>query len=332
MRIGLNPNKDTKLKRDDFFHHLVIPVYIPNQEDYFKGSFDVLKLHFESIFKTIHSKTFISVINNGCCEEVKNYLDDLFHQKAINEIIHTDNIGKINAVLKGIIGHSFDYITITDCDVLFETNWQKATYEVFTTFPKAGVVGLTPTIKTNYILTSNVLFENFFSKKMKFSKVIDEKAMQMFYKSVGNEEKFINEKNKNYFVLEKNNVKACVGCGHYVATYKSDIFKVMNKSSQFKMAGDMKQHFDEKLLKFGLWRLNTLANYAFHMGNNTEPWMFEKVEHLAKQNDFSLEVKKSPASKEISFITHFFYTVLPSKWFKIIKFRRFFEKLKQNES
>lgn len=332
MRKGLNPNKDKKLQRDDFFHHIVIPVYIPNQEDYFKGSFDVLKLHFESIFKTIHSKTYLSVINNGCCPEVKNYLDDLFHQKKINEIIHTDNIGKINAVLKGMIGHSFDFITITDCDVLFESNWQKATYEVFDAFPKAGVVGLTPTIKTNYILTSNVLWTHFFSKKMKFTKVVDEKAMLLFYKSVGNEEKFINEKNKNYFVLEKNNVKACVGCGHYVATYKSAIFKVMHKSSQFKMAGDMKKHFDEKLLKFGLWRLNTLHNYAFHMGNNAEQWMFEKMNNLIPKNDFSFNFKVNSALKEISFPAHFFTYVLPSKWFKIIKFRRFFEKLKQNES
>ncbi|HLP63689.1 glycosyltransferase family A protein [Flavobacterium sp.] len=332
MRIGLNPNKDTKLIRNEFIHHIVIPVYIPNQEEYFKGSFDVLKLHFESVFKTVHSKTFISVINNGCCNEVKSYLDELFHQKKINEIIHTDNIGKINAILKGMMGHSFQFITITDCDVLFEPNWQQATYDIFNAFPKAGVVGLTPTIKTNYILTSNVLFRHFFSKKMKFSKVVDEDSMQLFYKSVGNEEKFIAEKNKRYFVLQKENLKVCVGCGHYVATYKSDIFKSVKKSSQFKMAGDMKKHFDEKLLRFGLWRLNTLANYAFHMGNSPEPWMYDKKANLPQENNSTPNVKPFQKPKELSFLTHFFTNTITSKFFKIIKFRRFFEKLKHDES
>lgn len=332
MRVGLNPNKDTKLIRNEFIHHIVIPVYIPNQEDYFKGSFDVLKLHFESVFKTVHSQTFISVINNGCCHEVKNFLDDLFHQNKINEIIHTDNIGKINAILKGMLGHSFQFITITDCDVLFEPNWQQATYDIFNTFPKAGVVGLTPTIKTNYILTSNVLFRHFFSKKMKFSKVVDKESMQLFYKSVGNEDKFIAEKSKRYFVLEKENLKVCVGCGHYVATYKSDIFKVVKKSSQFKMAGDMKKHFDERLLQFGLWRMNTLANYAFHMGNSPEPWMYDKNANLPPKNSAVSNVKSFQKPKEISFLTHFFTNTITSKFFKIIKFRRFFEKLKQNES
>lgn len=332
MRVGLNPNKDTKLTRNEFIHHIVIPVYIPNQEDYFKGSFDVLKLHFESVFKTVHSQTFISVINNGCCHEVKNFLDDLFHQNKINEIIHTDNIGKINAILKGMLGHSFQFITITDCDVLFEPNWQQATYDIFNTFPKAGVVGLTPTIKTNYILTSNVLFRHFFSKKMKFSKVVDEESMQLFYKSVGNEDKFIAEKSKRYFVLEKENLKVCVGCGHYVATYKSDIFKVVKKSSQFKMAGDMKKHFDERLLQFGLWRMNTLANYAFHMGNSPEPWMYDKNANLPQKNSTVPNVKSFQKPKEISFLAHFFTNTITSKFFKIIKFRRFFEKLKQNES
>lgn len=332
MRIGLNPNKDNKLERNEFFHQIVIPVYIPNQEDYFKDSFAVLQLHLDSIFKTIHPQTFISVINNGSCDKVRNYLDDLFRLNKINEIIHTDNIGKVNAILKGIIGHSFDYITISDCDVLFETNWQNATYEVFNTFRKAGVVGLTPTIKTNYNLTSNVLFENFFSKKMKFSKVLDEEAMLMFYKSVGNEEKFINQKDKRYFILRKNEVRVCVGSGHYVATYKSDIFRVLDKNSQFKMSGDMKKHLDEKLLKFGFWRLSTLANYAYHMGNHTEQWMYDKSNHLSKTTSVPNVKSQKKKTAELSFLSYFLCNTIPSQLFRIIKFRRFFEKLKYDKS
>jgi hypothetical protein len=54
MRVGFNPIR-TKLKLSfDYFHQIIIPVYIPNQEGYFKDGFTILKLCLNSLFKTIH--------------------------------------------------------------------------------------------------------------------------------------------------------------------------------------------------------------------------------------------------------------------------------------
>ena len=36
MRLGFNPHKDKKQIKSDYFHQVVIPVYIPNEEGYFK--------------------------------------------------------------------------------------------------------------------------------------------------------------------------------------------------------------------------------------------------------------------------------------------------------
>ena len=50
MRVGLNPNRDKLLPISDYLHQIIIPVYIPNQEDYFKDSLKILKLCLASLF------------------------------------------------------------------------------------------------------------------------------------------------------------------------------------------------------------------------------------------------------------------------------------------
>jgi hypothetical protein len=52
MRQGHNPHKDLIIEESFYNHQVVLPVYIPNQEGYFKDSFKILKLCIESVFKT----------------------------------------------------------------------------------------------------------------------------------------------------------------------------------------------------------------------------------------------------------------------------------------
>ena len=146
MRVGYNPYKDQILE-GTYHHQVVIPVYIPNQEGYFKDSFAILKLCLESLFNTIHNKTFITIINNGSDQIVSHYLDSLLEEKKIHELIHTENIGKLNAVLKGLAGHNIELVTISDADVMFLPNWQMETVKVFKAIAKAGVVGIVPQFK-----------------------------------------------------------------------------------------------------------------------------------------------------------------------------------------
>lgn len=119
MKIGYNPNKDKKQEPNDFFHQVVIPVYIPDSKDYFKDSLKILEYCLTSLFKTIHPKTYITIVNNGSCIEVSNYLNDFQKNGKIHERINTTNVGKLNAIIKGISGHNFTFITTSDADVLF---------------------------------------------------------------------------------------------------------------------------------------------------------------------------------------------------------------------
>ena len=84
MRKGHNPNKDKIVCEGGFLHQILIPVYIPNQDDYFSDSFKIFKKCLQSIFQTIDIEyTYISVVNNGSCVDVENYLLALKNENKI---------------------------------------------------------------------------------------------------------------------------------------------------------------------------------------------------------------------------------------------------------
>lgn len=78
-----------------------------------------MQLCIESLLKTVHSKTCITIVNNGSCKEVEDYLNILYQGAKIHEVIHTENIGYINAMLKGIADQNFPIFPNADADVLF---------------------------------------------------------------------------------------------------------------------------------------------------------------------------------------------------------------------
>lgn len=285
MRIGFNPYKDKKNDDSQYVHQVIIPVFIPNQEGYFKDSFTILKLCLESLFTTIHIKTFITVANNGSDNIVSNYLDCLLEQNKIQELIHTENVGKLNAILKGLAGNDIELVTIADSDVMFLPNWQVETVKVFNHVPNAGVVGVTPQFKMYESHCGNVLFYHFFNKKMKFIPVKNEDALIRFYDSIGWDRSYNQDYLKFNLGIEINTkMNVLVGSGHFVATYKKNMFEEIPSYFCYKMGGSSEGYLDALPLKKGYWRLTTEDNYAYHMGNVLENWMLEKSNQITCEN------------------------------------------------
>ena len=81
MRIGSNPNKEIHQEQSVFLHQIIVPVYIPNEEGYFIDALKILKICLNSLCNTVHDKTYITVVNNGSCENVVRYLNALFLEK-----------------------------------------------------------------------------------------------------------------------------------------------------------------------------------------------------------------------------------------------------------
>lgn len=287
MRIGQNPEKANKDIKIENYHRIIVPVYIPNFEGYFSNSFDILKLCIESLLLTIHTKSRITIYNNNSHKLVKEYIDNKYQEsKFIDQVFHSkENLGKINAILAASKGNLEPLITITDADVLFKNGWQKAVETTFIGFPEAGMVSPVPSSKVYKMFTSNNWYYGFFKGSLMFQNVIDSDAMHKFDLSLGNDKLMYKPIHlKKYLVLKnkKNKEEAVMGCGHFVATLKREVFDIgSNKPAFIKIVGGVERVFiDTPNEKLGLLRLATKNNFAFHMGNKCEDWMYEEFNKL----------------------------------------------------
>jgi hypothetical protein len=279
MRVGFNPHKDKVQESSNYLHQVIIPVYIPTQEGYFKDSFAILKLCLGSLLATVHAKTFISIVNNGSCGIVADYLSDLCQQQKIQELIHTENIGKLNAILKGLAGNDIELVTISDSDVLFLPHWQKETVKVFAAVPKAGVVGIVPQFKMYESNCGNVLFDTLYNSKLRFVPVKNKGGLIRFYDSLGWDRNYNQDYLAYNLALEINpELSVLVGSGHFVATYKKDIFETIITYIGYKMGGDSEGYLDRLPLEKDYWRVTTQDNYAYHLGNTIEDWMTVSID------------------------------------------------------
>ncbi|MFK8060229.1 MAG: glycosyltransferase family A protein [Polaribacter sp.] len=298
MRIGINPEKNNKELDIVNYHRIIIPVYIPHFNDYFKDALEVFKLCLESLLLTVHTKTRITIYNNNSHQKVKDYIDKKYEDSfLIDQVFHSkENVGKVNAILAASKGNLETLITITDADVLFKNGWQKACEDIFINFPEAGMVSPVPLSKLMYAHAANNWYYGFFKGKLSFQKVLDSEAMHKFDVSLGNDKlQYNNNHLENYLVLKnKNKDEAVMGCGHFVATLKRAVFdKGSNEPAFIKIVGGVENKFiDNPNEDLGFLRLATKENLAFHMGNATEDWMFKELKNLTKEDSQGEETNK----------------------------------------
>jgi len=329
MRIGNHPYKDQKQEDTAYLHQVIIPVFIPNEEGYFKDVFQIFQYCLQSLFNTVHAKTYITVVNNGSCTKVVNYLNELFISNKIQEVIHSENIGKLNAILKGLAGNNINLVTITDADVLFKPNWQQETCKVFNAFPKTGVVGLIPQFKLFESNCGNVLFDTLFSKNAQFTDVKSKDELVQFYESIGWDKSYNPHYLEKNLTIQNEQVSAIIGSGHVVATYKKELFETIKTHIGFKMGGTSELYLDKSPLYKGLWRLTTNKNMAFHMGNVHEHWMQEELEKLNDSANEIIELNFKSFNPKISKLHFFIKNKLFPKLFSNRIFKQLFYKYKK---
>lgn len=292
MRKGKNPSKDVLLMNDECNHRVIIPLHIPSEEGYFVDSFQIFKCCLFSVKKTSVSLLKVTVISNGSCETVNTKLLQLQQESFIDElIIEKEAIGKVNSILKALRTAEERLITITDADVLFINDWEQAVVEIFESFPKAGVVSPVPVFRTHFRLTGNIWFRYLFSKRLYFRPVKNPPALTLFANSIGWPWLDIKYKDVIGTLQAKNGTIAVLGCSHFVATYKREVFEKSPKgNSKYQLGGDSEfLYTDAPVLKMGGYRLATYDNYAYHMGNTVEDWMRDVFKGLKQQtkNDYS---------------------------------------------
>ena len=245
----------------------------------------------------------------------KNYIDEL--------IIETENIGKVNSILKALRTADERLITITDGDVLFLNDWEKEILKIFNAFPRAGMVSPVPVFRTHLRLTSNIWLKYLLSSKLKFRKVKNTEAMTKFANSIG--WPWLDKKFKDVILTlkAKDNTVAVVGNSHFVGTYKKEVFdKLPKKNSNYKLGGNSEtEYLDIPVLKYGAFRLATYNNYAYHLGNTMEPWMEKELKDIKDESKEINNFKYLTILKQSPF-NYFVTEKLFKKIFKIKLFKK----------
>jgi hypothetical protein len=284
MRVGDNPSKSNYKIDIQSTHRVILSVYIPNlTEDYFKNSQTIFRYCIESLLSTIHNKTRVSIIINGCCAEITSMIYKYQRSYSmIDQVFYTkENLGKINAIYSIVKSNLEPLLTIADADVMFLPAWQKEVEGVFVKFPEAGMVSPVPSSKGFLFSTASTLYYGLFKGKIKFQKVKDPEGLINFQQSVGSNlyQKIHLEK---YLVVSNGVDEAVVGCGHFVATFRKEVFEASpSLVCQFRVQGNSEEDYlDEPNDISGFLRLATLGNFAYHLGNSPQLWMEEKLQDI----------------------------------------------------
>jgi Glycosyl transferase family 2 len=298
MRIGSNPEKDKEIQQQGY-HRIIIPVFVPNLEGYFEKGLEFTQLCIDSVVKTKHPKSLLTVVNNGSCKQVTLYLQELYDSGGIDQLIHhKSNVGKIDAVIPVAKTCSEKLITISDGDVLFKDGWIQGVEDVFANFPEAGMVSPVPHGTTYPTHTTNTLFDSFFKRKLKFQSVCDSRDMLRFAESIGSEVMYKKKSRLEYqLTVERKGFSAIVGCGHFVSTLRREVFDFAPSRLSRKAYATQadRDYIDIPNEKAGLWRLATIKNYAYHMGNNPQEWMRDEFENIEGNR---IETQIIPKSKK----------------------------------
>lgn len=292
MRIGDNESRDKRVAAVKVQHRVIIPLYIPHETDYYEDAFPIFKMCVQSIKAGAVDKVPITVIANGCSHEIHEKLLALVPLGLIDELfVETEQLGKINSIRKAIQASEEHFLTITDGDVLFLNDWDRAVCEVFTAFPQATAVAPVPIHKTFNQYVTNIWFDYLFSKDIAFAKAKNPQALEQFVKSIGWPHLNDSQKLEILTLKAANGIEAVVGCSHFCTTYRKEVFKFApQEPTQFTLSGDSeKRYLDLPTIQANGYRLSTATNHAYHLGNVLEPWMEESFNTIVPKDKILLD-------------------------------------------
>lgn len=326
MRIGVNPEKDKNIV-SDAYHRIIIPVYVPHLNDYFEHGLEFTKLCIASLLKTKHAQSVLTVVNNASCDQVTTYLQQLYEQGQIDQLIHhNNNIGKIDAMMQVARTASEPLITLSDGDVLFLDGWIQHTEQVFSVFPEAGMVSPVPHGTMYSHFTVNTIFDGLFKGKLKFKSVCNPEDMMRFAQSVDSANTMYKKsiRLKYQLTVNRKELSAVVGCGHFVATMRREVFDQAPKTkSKIAYASKAdKDYIDIPNEKAGLWRLATTGNYAYHMGNNPQDWMRQKFNKISSEQTHITQIPESKTWALPLTVKRFIVRICLSSAMRFIFFKR----------
>lgn len=273
---------------------MVLPVYIPERRGYFAQSLEVLRLCLESLQLTTGGQMCVTVVSNGCSEEVVAELEAMFARGWIDQLVLSQwNLGKAGAIASVLKGANEQLLTWSDCDVLFKPGWLESVAEVFQAFPECGAVTPFPAVHLAWENTSATTLGGVASGCFGRRGVVPVQDLEEYARSVGTPTLFREEYKRSQWLMERGTVRACVGAMHFVCCVRREVVRAIpDRACTAALKGEAdNDYLDLPPERLGLWRLSTVQGHVWHMGNTVEPWMVEHVERLRMRGAGSEERK-----------------------------------------
>lgn len=285
MRTGTNTAKGRAL--DGYGpHRIVIPLYIPEQCGYYAESLDVFLFCLRSLRATDTTGAAITVVANGCCQNVITLLREQVAGGTIDQLVENRaNRGKTDALIAAARSSYEPFVTFTDADVLFRQGWTEAVFDTLRVFPECIAVSPFPSLMALRHLCSATLWDAFLRRELVEEPVGAGEDLRLMAASVGNPRLFSDADYKSHLCVSRAGHKACIGCTHIVFTVRRREFlrgvppePVCTGLGHF----DHVSHLDRPPDLLGYWRLSTTNAYISHMGNHLERGVREQVEGLER--------------------------------------------------
>ncbi len=314
MRDGANPSKINSELPEFMRHRVIVPVYIPNTDGYFKHGLEILKLCLESLRLTAAGKASITLVSNDSCDEVVRELKRHYDAGWIDQLLlNQRNWGRVDTMMSVARMAFEDLITVSDSDVLFKPGWLKALENIFHTFPECGFASTTPNPTFTWYCTSATILGGFSRRELSFEKVVSDEDLDRFAHSIGRSDLFKPKHRESQMILRRNGQVACVGGGHFVCTLRREVVAGSPKEPSLKayQGGAEQVWKDRPPDKMGYWRLATTKSYTYHLGNTPEAWMYEELEHIRHGQEQLRETEPAQANRELPEIRRSWAAYIP---------------------
>lgn len=284
MRLQDNPVKsDATAIRGYGRHRVIIPVYIPHQEEYFAHALEITRLSLESLHRTANGRAAVTVISNGSCRRVENELQEMREAGWIEQLIlDGHNRGKVNAVLAAARAAYEPFLTIADSDMLYENGWLESVRDLFVAFPECGFVAPAGMPQPGGRHAYSTIVGAWCKRELFFGSVMPLGEIERH--ATGLRHPLILEMNRlGQLAIQRGEVVACVGGGHMILTMRREVLAHVKPEAVASFNKAEVQQIDRPVDRAGYWRLSPARCLVRHMGNTLQPWMHESMGVLRQQ-------------------------------------------------
>lgn len=282
-RVGMNPARGRFTEYRPARVTVAVLVHIPHLAGYFEQRLDVLKVCLGSILENTVGPYDLMVFDNGSCEEVSSYLEDLRRSGEVRYLVHSSaNVGKIGAFQVLFRAAPGEVVAYCDDDIYHYPGWLEAHLEILDTYPNVGMVSgcAVRSLFEKERISSNLGFaEREPGVTLKRGRFIPPEWTQDWAESYGRDAAAVERETAGIddLILEYRGVQAYAMANHnQFVTPKAVITRCLPATWSGRLMGEMRE-LDIAVNRAGYLRLTTVTRTTQHMGNKVNPRLWQEM-------------------------------------------------------